>query len=73
MASSKGSPRSAAGFFAPAASKFSFTCLVERLLDWQERSSQRIRLMELDDRMLRDIGVTRADAIYEFEKSRWQR
>ncbi len=73
MASSKGSPRSAAGFFAPAVFRFSFTNLFERLLDWQERSSQRIRLMELDDRMLRDIGLTRADALYEFEKSRWRR
>ena len=27
--------------------------------------------MELDDRMLRDIGMTRADAVREYRKQPW--
>lgn len=35
--------------------------LFDTLLTWQERASQRHRLRHLGDRMLRDIGVSRAD------------
>lgn len=41
------------------------------LLDWQERARQRYRLAELDDRMLKDIGLTRADVAREVEKPFW--
>lgn len=33
----------------------------DALLAWQERARQRYRLEGLDDRMLKDIGVSRAD------------
>ena len=37
-----------------------------------ERNRQRRSLAELDDRLLRDIGLTRADARRECEKPRWR-
>jgi uncharacterized protein YjiS (DUF1127 family) len=40
-------------------------------LEWQERARQRRRLAELDDRMLKDIGLTRADVSREVEKPFW--
>jgi uncharacterized protein YjiS (DUF1127 family) len=39
---------------------------------WLDRSGQRRRLGGLDDRMLRDIGLTRADAWAEAEKPFWR-
>jgi uncharacterized protein YjiS (DUF1127 family) len=38
---------------------------------WLQRSRQRRALAELDDRMLRDIGVTRSRARREVEKPFW--
>ena len=38
---------------------------------WNERARQRWQLRELDDRMLQDIGVTRADAEAEWDKPFW--
>jgi uncharacterized protein YjiS (DUF1127 family) len=42
-------------------------------LDWLERSRQRRQLGGLSDHMLRDIGLTRADAWAEAEKPFWRR
>jgi uncharacterized protein YjiS (DUF1127 family) len=39
---------------------------------WNERHRQRQALSELDDRMLRDIGVTRGQAERECEKPPWR-
>lgn len=39
---------------------------------WLERAAQRRRLSQLDDRMLKDIGVGRADAERESSKWFWQ-
>jgi uncharacterized protein YjiS (DUF1127 family) len=39
---------------------------------WLERSRQRRALAELNDHMLRDIGLTRADAWAEAEKPFWR-
>ncbi len=38
---------------------------------WLQRSRQRTALAELDDRMLRDIGVTRSQAEREAAKPFW--
>ena len=38
---------------------------------WFERSRQRRALAELDDRLLRDIGITRAQAGREAAKPFW--
>ena len=43
------------------------------LLTWQERYDQRHKLMALDDRLLKDIGITRAQAREEYEKPVWRR
>ena len=42
------------------------------LIEWQARENQRRHLMTLDDRLLRDIGASRADAEREFVKPFWQ-
>jgi uncharacterized protein YjiS (DUF1127 family) len=47
------------------------TNIFTTVLDWQERARQRRRLSELDDRMLKDIGLTRADVSREIEKPFW--
>ena len=39
---------------------------------WQERSAGRQALASLDDRLLRDIGLTRADVERELLKSFWR-
>jgi uncharacterized protein YjiS (DUF1127 family) len=38
---------------------------------WLQRSRQRRTLAELDDRMLRDIGLTRSQAQREAERPFW--
>jgi uncharacterized protein YjiS (DUF1127 family) len=41
-------------------------------LMWLERARQRRQLRELNDHMLRDIGLTRADAWAESDKPFWR-
>jgi uncharacterized protein YjiS (DUF1127 family) len=41
------------------------------LLYWHDISRERRALLELDDRMLRDIGITRADAEQEAGRPFW--
>jgi len=38
-----------------------------------ERRRQRLALLELDSRLLRDVGLSRADVWQECSKSVWQR
>ena len=45
--------------------------LVHALLRWQELAQQRRRLLALDDRMLKDIGMTRAEAMREGTRPFW--
>ena len=42
------------------------------LIEWQARENQRRHLMTLDDRLLRDIGISRVDAEREFAKPFWR-
>ncbi|MDP6708402.1 MAG: DUF1127 domain-containing protein [Alphaproteobacteria bacterium] len=46
--------------------------LVDTLLAWQDRAQQRYRLAEMDDRMLKDIGVGHASARAEAAKPFWR-
>ncbi|MFQ5955783.1 MAG: DUF1127 domain-containing protein [Kiloniellales bacterium] len=46
--------------------------LVERLLTWQRRASERRHLMQLDDRLLHDMGITRAEAEREYRTPFWR-
>jgi uncharacterized protein YjiS (DUF1127 family) len=49
------------------------TALAELLSVWLDRARQRRQLHALDDRMLRDIGLTRADIEFEAHKHFWRR
>lgn len=42
------------------------------LATWQERAAQRRRLLAMDDRMLRDIGVDSGAALSEAIKPFWR-
>ena len=42
------------------------------LHDWRERRRSRRELETLDDHMLRDIGITRYDAMIETHKPFWR-
>lgn len=48
-----------------------FTGILETLLRWQDLSMQRRRLLELDAYMLKDIGISRADAVREARRPFW--
>src|SRR5262249_23257625 len=37
----------------------------------QDRAQERYKLLELDDRMLRDIGLTRADVVRALSRPLW--
>ena len=39
---------------------------------WARRRRQRLRLKDLDDRILKDIGVSRAEADREMRKPFWR-
>lgn len=41
------------------------------LATWGERLKQRAALAEMDERMLKDIGVSRVDALTEADKPFW--
>jgi uncharacterized protein YjiS (DUF1127 family) len=45
--------------------------LILILARWQELARQRRSLLSLDDRMLKDIGITRADATREGTRPFW--
>jgi uncharacterized protein YjiS (DUF1127 family) len=45
---------------------------VQLLLIWRERVQQRRQLQLLNDHMLRDIGLTRADVFAEASKPFWK-
>jgi|SRR6516225_2227176 uncharacterized protein YjiS (DUF1127 family) len=42
------------------------------LRKWRQRKNGRLELARLDERMLRDIGLTRVDADYEINKPFWR-
>ena len=46
--------------------------IVETFDLWMARVQQRRDLLALDDRMLRDVGVNRAEAAAEAEKPFWR-
>jgi uncharacterized protein YjiS (DUF1127 family) len=46
--------------------------VLARLREWRRRACDRAQLARLDDRMLRDIGLTRADAEFLSNKPFWR-
>ncbi len=53
-------------------SRWSPGVVIAMLLRWHERARQRRALSALDDRMLEDIRVSRADAEREANKPFWR-
>jgi uncharacterized protein YjiS (DUF1127 family) len=49
-----------------------FAQVVETVLGWQERAAQRHNLSQLNDALLKDIGVSRADVEGEISKPFWR-
>jgi len=47
--------------------------VVAVMREWYRRSRERTQLASLDDRMLRDIGVTRGEVLAEINKPFWRR
>jgi len=46
--------------------------VIDLILLWQERAHSRYRLAQLDERMLKDIGISRLDALQESAKPFWR-
>ncbi|MCB9959084.1 MAG: DUF1127 domain-containing protein [Rhodospirillaceae bacterium] len=46
--------------------------LLDALLTWQQRAAERRHLAALDDRLLKDMGLSRADVAQELEKPVWR-
>jgi uncharacterized protein YjiS (DUF1127 family) len=46
-----------------------FGKVVETVLAWRARARERAELVALDDRMLKDIGLTRSDVYREYHKA----
>ena len=49
------------------------TKLLSQVAQWQKRARSRHLLQQLDDRMLRDVGLSRSDVYRECAKHFWQR
>ncbi len=47
--------------------------LIESVYCWNERQRSLRQLAQLDDRMLKDIGLSRADVEGQLDKSTWVR
>lgn len=43
------------------------------ILAWMERARERRQLVSLNDTMLKDLGISRADAEREYPKPYWRR
>ena len=49
------------------------TRLLGALVEWQKRSRERHDLAQLDDRLLRDVGLERTQLWREYRQSIWER
>ena len=56
----------------PAAPRRLLPNLLRRFLAWRDRARSRHLLLQLDDRMLRDVGLTHSDVDRECAKHFWQ-
>ena len=56
----------------PATARRLLLILLGRFMGWRERARSRHLLLQLDDRMLRDVGLSRSDVDRECAKHFWQ-
>jgi uncharacterized protein YjiS (DUF1127 family) len=49
-----------------------FRSMVDRAIEWRDRARGRRLLMEMDERSLKDIGISRSDAFQESRKPFWR-
>ncbi|HEU0199603.1 MAG TPA: DUF1127 domain-containing protein [Burkholderiaceae bacterium] len=56
----------------PAHRATSLCALLATLRTWRRRAHSRAELAAMDDRMLKDLGLSRAAALYEASKPFWQ-
>lgn len=68
----RGPGEAAAGAGTTANLRRLFFASLQSLRLWYERSSQRRRLAQLDDHLLRDIGIDRVAAMEEAYKPFWR-
>ncbi len=61
------------GLWTDPRSRWSLARFVDILFEWHERARQRCQLLSLDDHLLKDIGISRADAEREAGKPFWER
>ncbi len=59
------------GTFAPTGPGL-LTRLADRLATWQRRAGERRHLMRLDNRLLADMGLSRADVEREYRTPFWR-
>lgn len=64
------SHHSTLGHRAAYAVRATFTRLGAQLSTWAERRRARAALLELDDAALKDMGISRAQALYELDHPR---
>ncbi|MFM7347594.1 MAG: DUF1127 domain-containing protein [Tagaea sp.] len=57
---------------AASALKMALLASLAAVVLWQERSRQRAHLAELSEHALKDMGMSRSDAIREAEKAPWR-
>jgi uncharacterized protein YjiS (DUF1127 family) len=46
--------------------------VVRNVVQWNQRSRQRQALADLDDHLLKDVGITRSAAIAEISRPLWR-
>ena len=65
-------PRSGLGHSVGAGLAPVLTRAIDAPIDWVARMRDRRQLASMSDSMLKDIGISRADAEHEVEKHFWQ-
>jgi uncharacterized protein YjiS (DUF1127 family) len=60
------------GWIAPPDSDDAPAGIVALVREWLQRSRTRSDIAELDDHLLRDVGLTRMDVVAESNKHFWQ-
>lgn len=48
------------------------TKITDKLVLWQARARERQELVQMDDRALQDVGLTRSDMVMEAQKPFWR-